>query len=212
MLSLKNFKRLSLEDKKIFDNLYAKYPPPHSDNIFTTMISWMKYIEYHYALVDSNIITMIKMDGEIQFRPPFGKPNIDLFKQVLDLAFKEGTDSPIGLIDNQTKKWMSKHFPKIKFIEDRDFFDYVYLSSDLAELPGSSYGKIRNRYNKFKRNYNYSTEIISEKNMDELAEFLKRWCLWRDCESDILLDNERIWYNGLARKVSLLGCSIRWKI
>ena len=77
------------------------------------------------------------------------------------------------------------------FEEHRDYFDYVYLSSDLAELSGSTYSKIRNRLNKFKRNYNYSTEQISEENMDEVMRFLDRWCLWRDCGSDPLLENER---------------------
>jgi hypothetical protein len=76
-------------------------------------------------------------------------------------------------------------------IENRDYFDYVYLASDLANLPGSGYGKIRNRLNKFKKNYEYSTEAINEENMNEVNEFLKRWCLWKDCDSDVVLANER---------------------
>jgi hypothetical protein len=58
-------------------------------------------------------------------------------------------------------------------------------------LKGSKYAKIRNRLNKFKNNYEYSIERISEENMNEVREFLKRWCLWKDCESDPLLENEK---------------------
>jgi len=58
-------------------------------------------------------------------------------------------------------------------------------------LSGSNYSKIRNRLNKFKRNYNYTIEKISEENMAEIGEFLKRWCLWKDCKSDLILENER---------------------
>jgi len=191
MISINDFKPVTLEDKKIFDKHYAKYPPVHSDNLFTTMISWKEYGDYHYAFVENNLIIMSKVKNRIQFRPPSGKPDKELFKQVFQLAISEGSDSPFGLIDTQTKDWLSTNFPKMELEPNRDYFEYVYLSSDLAELSGSSYSKIRNRLNKFKRNYNYIIEKISKDNMTEAGEFLKRWCLWKDCESDPLLENER---------------------
>ena len=191
MLSLDDFKRIALEDKPVFDKHYAKYPPVHSDNLFTTMISWMEYSNYHYAVVDENIVIMTELDNKIRLRPPSGKQNVDLLKQVLTLAVREGSEEPFGVVDTKMKEWISKEFPRLKFFEHRDYFDYVYLASDLANLPGTNYAKIRNRLNKFKKNYKYTTEIISEENMDEVNEFLKRWCLWKDCESDIVLENER---------------------
>jgi len=192
MLSLDDFKKLTLDDKIIFDTHYEKYPPVHSDYLFTTMISWIDYGNYHFAKIDDNIIIMSNINGEIRFRPPSGKSSIDLSKQVLELSKKEGADDyPFGMADLQTKELVSKHFPKIVFEEHRDFFDYVYSSSDLAELPGSNYAKIRNRLNKFRKNFGYDIETISEENMDEIGSFLKRWCLWRDCESDPLLENEK---------------------
>ena len=191
MLSLDDFKRIALDDKSVFDKYYAKYPPVHSDNLFTTMISWMEYSNYHYAVVDENIVIMTELDNKIRLRPPSGKQNVDLLKQVLTLAVREGSDEPFGVVDTKMKEWISKEFPRLKFFEHRDYFDYVYLASDLANLPGTNYAKIRNRLNKFKKNYEYTTEMISEENMDEVNEFLKRWCLWKDCESDIVLENER---------------------
>ena len=191
MLSLDDFKRISLNDKPVFDKHFSKYPSTHSDNVFTTLVSWMEYGNYHYAEVDGNIVIMSCINGQVRFRPPSGKHNFDLLKQVLNLAKKEDTDYPFGVIDKKTKEWISEHFPKLRFLEHRDYFDYVYLASDLAELPGSKYSKIRNRLNKFKKSYEYSIEKISEENMVEIKEFLKRWCLWKDCESDEVLENER---------------------
>jgi len=107
------------------------------------------------------------------------------------LKKKQDSNSPFAFIDIETKNWLSNHYPKLEFISKRDYFDYVYLSSNLAELPGSAYGKIRNRVNKFKRNWYYEIEKISEDNMYEIKEFLKRWCLWKDCESNSLLLNEK---------------------
>jgi len=191
MLSIDDFKLLSIEDKQLFNKHYAKYPPLHSDNLFTTMISWMEYGNYHFTFLDDNLVIYSKMSNQIRFRPPSGKFKKEVFDQVLKLAKKQDSDYSFGIIDLKTKEWMSKIYPKIKFEEHRDFYDYVYLSKDLAELKGSSYAKIRNRLNKFKRNYAYEIEGISEDNFDEIREFLKRWCLWKDCESDPLLENEK---------------------
>ncbi len=192
MLSLDDFKRITLKDKPVFDKHYSKYPPVHSDNIFTTLISWMEYGDYHYAVIDDNIVIMSQINGEIRFRPPLGEPRLDILKQVLSLAKREGSEHyPFGVIDTKAKEWISKYFPKLELLEHRDFFDYVYLSSDLAELPGAKYSKIRNRLNKFKRSYEYDIEEISKENMREVKEFLKRWCLWKDCDSDIVLENEK---------------------
>ncbi len=155
------------------------------------MVSWMDYAKPYYALLRDNLIIMANVGNQIRFRPPIGKRDKDVFQQVFQLAKKEGSLYPFVLIDVQTKDWLSQNFPTLKFIPHRDHFDYVYLASDLADLPGTEYRKIRNRINKFKRNYSYTTEKISEENFDEIRNFLEKWYLLKDCESDPLLESER---------------------
>jgi len=196
----------------LFDKHYAKYPPTHSDNVFTTMISWMNYSNYHYTFLKENLIIFTKINNQIRFRPPSGKYNKEIFNQVFQLAKKQNTKYPFGVIDFETKNWLSKNYPQLEFIPHRDYFDYVYLASDLAELSGSSYSKIRNRLNKFKKNYNYSIEGISNEDMDEVRKFLKRWCLWKDCKSVPLLENERkaiVYSMSYFRELGLSGIAIR---
>ncbi|DAC72872.1 MAG TPA: hypothetical protein DSN98_03095 [Thermoplasmata archaeon] len=189
MLSLDDFKKIGLEDKPVFDTHYRQFPPSHSGELFSTMISWGEYVEYHYVLVDNNIIIVSKdKDGEVLHHPS-GKFNEDLLKQVMALSIKE--NAIFGFIKKTEKNLLSAQYPSLTFVDDRDYFDYVYSASDLAELPGTKFGKIRNRLNKFTKNFAYITEEISEKNMEEVNEFLKRWCLWKDCGSDELLENER---------------------
>jgi hypothetical protein len=161
----------------------------HSSELFTTMISWGEYVEYQYVKIHDSIIILSKDSNGTVLHPPSGTFNKDLFTQVMRLAIKE--DSIFGFIKKTEKDLLSNHFPTLKIEEDRDIFDYVYRASDLAELPGTKYGKIRNRLNKFTKNFSYTTEEISQNNMDEVNEFLKRWCLWKDCSSNELLENER---------------------
>jgi len=189
MLSLDDFKKISLDDKPVFDKHYIRFPPDHSGELFTTMVSWGEYVEYRYAFKQNSIIILSKDANGTVMHPPSGEYNTDLFKQVMALANKENII--FGFIKKNEKNLLLTHFPSLKFLENREFFDYVYRASDLAELPGTKYGKIRNRLNKFTKNFAYETEEISEKNMDDIREFLKRWCLWKDCGSDELLENER---------------------
>ena len=191
MLSIDDFKPLTFQDKPLFDNHYKKFPPFHSDNLFTTMISWNEYAHYHYTLFKNYLIIMTKIKNRLRLRPPIGKPSKAIFYQVLNLAKREGSKYPLGLIDQASKQYLTKNFPHLEFIPHRGYFEYVYLSSDLAKLQGGKFSKIRNRLNKFKKENKYTTEDITEENLAEIRKFLKRWCLWKNCESDVLLENEK---------------------
>lgn len=191
MLSVDDFRPVTLEDKPLFDTHYARYPPFHSDYMFTTMVSWMDYAKYYYVFLDDAVILMTDINDQIRFRPPLGKRSVTLTRQVLELAKKQDSHYPLSLIDVDTRDWLSHNFPKLQFRPHEDYFEYVYLSSDLADLPGPPYRKIRNRLNKFKKRYTSTIEEISEDNFNEIKKFLERWCLWRDCDSDSLLQAEK---------------------
>lgn len=191
MLTLEDFHLLTLEDKLFFDEYYKTFPPIHSDNLFTTMISWMDYAKYHYAVVDDTLCIMTKIGNAIRFRPPIGKRSKTIADQVLHLAKQQDSDYPLGVIDAPTKDWLSTTYPNLVISPHRDFFEYVYTATDLAELSGSAYAKIRNRLNKFIKQYAYTIEQIDKDDIEEVREFLHRWCLWKDCASDPFLEQEK---------------------
>jgi hypothetical protein len=173
----------------VFDDFYSRYPQIHSSDLFTTIISWEESIEYRFVVYEHCLLLMSQTGKELQLRVPIGSFQTELFTQVVALAKEE--QATIGFIKSQEKSLISDHHPSLTFVEDRDFYDYVYRSSDLAILPGTAYAKIRNRLHKFTKTTPYATEDITDNNMDEVHEFLKRWCLWKDCASDEVLENER---------------------
>lgn len=191
MLLIEDFKPIKIEDKPIFDKYYKNYPPVHSDYVFTTLVSWMDYAKFCYMINNNNLIVASKINNKIQIKSPIGDKNKNIFDEVLKLAKQQESEYPFGVIDKNTKNWLENNYPNLELIPTRDYFDYVYNSTDLAELAGSNYSKIRNRLNKFKKNNEYSVESITEDNMKDIREFLKRWCLWKDCDKDPLLENEK---------------------
>lgn len=212
MLSIDDFKKITLDDREIFEKMYEKYPPIHSDNVFSTLVSWMDYGNYKYAFYKENIIIMSNIDKVIRFRPPIGEKKLDVFKDVMRLARKQSANYPFGMITNDVKDWLKEMYPSLTFYSHRDFFEYIYSSSDLADLKGSDYRKIRNRLNKFHKKYEFEIEKVSKGNMGEIKKFLKRWCLWKDCESDPILSHEKaaIFYSiDNFFKLELKGILIR---
>ena len=192
MLTLKDFEPLTLEHKPLFEKIYSSYPPRHSESMFTTLVSWLHYVDVRLLEMEETILLITEFDGHRQFRPPLGKPNAELLKAMVGLAKQEEGVRAIVGIEESKKEWMVRHCPDLEFVPNPDYFDYVYLTSDLAELRGKNYLKIRNKLNRFNKRYEHTVEPITRENFDEVVMFLRRWCLWRDCESNAMLENERI--------------------
>lgn len=65
-------------------------------------------------------------------------------------------------------------YPDVSAVADRDGFDYVYNSSDLAELKGKRYHSKRNHLNRFYEN-DWSFEPITAHNIPECRDVLAKW-------------------------------------
>ena len=191
MLSLDDFLPVTLESKPLFDAHFQKYPPVHSDYVFTTMAAWHEYAHYEYAFVDDSLVLKTTVDDMVQFRPPIGSMDKSLFSRVLELAASQEGAVPLSMVTDDVKAWIEAQFDQFSFVPILNYADYVYRSSDLSSLRGSEYRKIRNRLNKFVKNVSFETEQITEDIISEVRQFLKRWCIWRDCEDDPILKYEK---------------------
>jgi hypothetical protein len=191
MLLLDDFAPVTLDSKKLFDAFYLKYPPIHSDYVFTTMISWFEYAHYEYVFFEEALIIKININDILYFRPPIGRCKKSTFDQLISLAKKEGLGYPLTMVTEDMKQWIMNRYDSFEFVPKPEYDDYVYRSKDLAELAGSEYRKIRNRLNKFTKHNDYQVEDINDENIDEIKQFLKRWCIWKDCEDDPLLIYEK---------------------
>ncbi|MCK5037589.1 MAG: DUF2156 domain-containing protein, partial [Thermoplasmata archaeon] len=115
-----------------------------------------------------------------------------------EMAKEYGGERPLVAVQSDEIEWISKLYPNIKFTPNEDYFDYTYLAQDLAGLEGGNYAKMRSRISKFKRRYDCEVRDVSPNNYDEVMEFLKRWCQWKNCSGDPILAEE-----AAALKVSM---------
>jgi hypothetical protein len=163
----------------------------HSDNTFTNMVCWNHYAHYRYAYVRDSLLIMSTIDGVPRFRPPIGPRDPELMADLLRLGNDVSDCTPMVLIDPPTAVWMTSAFGQPDIVPDRDHFEYVYLAKDLAELPNGTYHSTRRQLSKFRKNYAYTLEPITAGNSHEVEEFLVKWCQWKQCEGDQVLENEK---------------------
>ncbi len=191
MLSDCDFKPVSLDDKAFFLDHYKHFPQVHSDNTFTNMVCWNHYAHYRYAYKENNIILSSTIAGLTRYRPPIGPRSPDLLRDVMSLAKNSSDEFPLVILDAKSKEWISGLYPELNLYPERKYFDYVYRTSDLAMLPGKSYSTIRHQLNQFQKNCEHTVEPITENNTSEVRSFLEEWCVWRDCDSEPVLANEK---------------------
>jgi hypothetical protein len=192
MLSQDEFKPVTLADRDFFTRHYELYPQTHSDNTFTNMVCWNHYAHYTYAYVEKNIIIASTIGSVTRFRPPIGPRNTALLHSLVRLASEVSDTEPVVLIDPDTAVWMQEISPGINLVPDRNHFEYIYRSEDLAGLPGKNYLTIRRQVNKFRRNCASTMESISRDNWEEVKRFLIEWCEWKGCEDgDPVLAHEK---------------------
>jgi hypothetical protein len=190
MLSQEDFRPVTLADREFFERHYALYPQTHSSSTFTNMVCWNHFTPYRYAYVNGNVIISRTTAGVTRFYPPTGPRDPELMREVIRLALDVGDDMPVVLIDPNTAQWIRELEPGLVLEPDRNSFEYVYMASDLAELPGKKYQKIRSQLNRFRKNCAHTLEPITQGNLEEVMELLRKWHDWKGCDKNPVLAHE----------------------
>ena len=100
---------------------------------------------------------------------------------------------------NQLDSCLTKHFPHlhVDWKTNRDDCDYIYLKSNLADLPGSLYQKKRNHISRFNRTYgdygtNWEFKSFPENDIKEdILTVARRWFTEKQGDQDLILQLEQ---------------------
>lgn len=127
------------------------------------------------------LITATGYDSRPYALPPWGSADGDAVREAAGLLFdvleSRGSEPqlfPVG--EKQFKEVFEGH--GFDGESDRDSADYVYLTENLANLPGKRYHKRKNRLSKFLREmgerYEYAT--LAAEHVEECKELAAGWC------------------------------------
>ena len=176
---MENFKELTLRDKDLFNNYLKDFNNKSYEYSFTSLYLWRDLCKTKYSIINNCLIIKKETNYGSFFMMPIGYNKATLQELILKLE-KLPTNDSIYLLgdieDNfiyDLKTLTNFHF---KIIENRDTFEYIYLTNDLLNLEGKKYHQKKNHYNSFINSYDYTvTSIDSEEKINDCLKLLSNW-------------------------------------
>ncbi|SCJ20706.1 Uncharacterized conserved protein [uncultured Clostridium sp.] len=147
---------------------------------FTTLYMWRHTYKTSYYIGDEFAIIVGEYEGDRFSVLPLAKK--DKIHKALDfmINYFKTEDHQIYLraVTKEVVELLQKDYPgKFKYIEERDYFDYVYDAESLRTLAGRKNQKKRNHINYFLKEYEgrFEYKKLEEKDFDQCIELLKAW-------------------------------------
>ena len=203
-MDLASAKKITLQDKQMFEKYFQKYPPQNSEFTFTNLFMWRYYynflhIEYkeHLILFSFDYLKKrrepIYSDSKdyIYFFPPIGPhPDqimLEIFEQIDNVEIHRVPDE---ICENLSR---DKKFFDLNLVclEDRNNWDYVHDRDEILNLAGNKYRQNRRWLQKFLNSYNYEFQILNQDLIEKCKELQLEWCEVRACTEDESLEAEQ---------------------
>ena len=175
------FKPLKCEDRGRFNEVVKKYHYQNAESSFTNLFLWSKSYDIKACFGDYALyISFIDRMGTQTYLAPFLydiNQSIKFALSELRAHIKtEGGDFCIkGVVRQIRDKIESEITADYVFFEDRDNFEYIYLSEDLISLTGKKFHAKRNHLNYFLRSYSYEYRPYDISLKDECARHINDW-------------------------------------
>lgn len=188
------FKPIKIKDKDIITSFTRVSDYQNCDFSFANMCSWRFLYDSEYAVAEDFLLIRFRIEeGRFAYMIPVGKGNLKFAVDLLEKdSYRHGHPLCMLGITPDAQEKLEKELPgEFKYIPERDYFDYIYLREDLAELKGKKFQSKRNHINKFRKEYSFEYVPITPDLVPRCLELEARWCLENDCEEKTDLMNER---------------------
>jgi uncharacterized protein len=190
-----DFKALDLDDRADFHAFLSQDPPRISELTFTNLFMWrLRFKPMWGTWGDCLLIMMHGDDGKPFGLPPIGPGRKDeAVKVLLDRIEELSQESP--RLCRVGKDFVENYVDSKSYAitEDRDNDDYVYLTDNLATLPGNRYHRKKNHLNRFLKNYEFEYRQLGQVAAEAFMELQEDWCELKDC-----VDNPSLSYEDRA--------------
>ena len=143
------FKKLEFHDLELIRSYYSEYTNRTCDRTIGGSFMWRDYFHTMYALVGDTLVMKCKKDGETVFCFPMGKEVDSALSEIEKYCEKEGIAPEFVSLSVEEMEYLKERYKNATIIENRDWSDYLYLTSDHANFSGRKFTTQRNHINKF---------------------------------------------------------------
>ena len=171
------FKKLELEHIPLVEKYLIKTSSEICDVTIGGIFIWRDLFKSEYALYDDMLFfKVIYLRNEIAFSTPMADDKIKAIEVLKIYCKNNGLPFIMCTITEKLLVQFKEYYKIKKVIEERDWFDYFYLSKDLINFTGKKYSTQRNNINKFKRMYSDNNfEKINNSNLKDIKDFFLKY-------------------------------------
>ena len=207
---LTRLKRLTLQDKPLFD----KYLRAHTTNLsayhFVNIYIWKDLFQISWAIIEDSLCVFYQdAIGIFMILPPLGKVSVEAIKKCFEVMNWYNQNSEISRIENVDEKDLAA-YTRVGFKAKLKDTEYIYVRKNLAGLVGNTYKHKRASCNHFSKKYN--AKIVPYR-LSMHKECLGLYDLWmakrKEENSDTLyqqmLEDSRISFRAALRSYQKSG-------
>ncbi len=173
------FRPFSIDDEPLVSRFLAINNYRNCDFSFATIFCWQHQYHTSFAMADDFFfIRYICDDGLPCYMMPLGEGDLSLaLNVILNDARENNYRFRIHAITLEMFQDIEKAVPNtFRFVENRDYYEYIYLSSDLINLSGKRFQDKRNHINRFRREYpNFEYKTITPELYPACLDLYYRW-------------------------------------
>ena len=219
------FKEINIDSYKELRPFFDLANYEACEYCFTTLYMWRDVYNTNYYINDDFAIIVGEYEGDrFSVLPLASKENMPkAIKFMVEYFKKEDKRIYLRAVTKEVVEHLSEEYPgKFNYIEERDYFDYVYDGESLRTLAGRKNQKKRNHLNYFLKEYEgrYKYKTLNKEDFDECIDMLKSWMKDKESQSaDDGIDDEFIGikkifdnYDILSKDVKVGGVYIDGKL
>ncbi len=188
------FSELTFEMRPILHPLFQNLKEGISEFTFANIYLFRKTHSYRISSLSSDQFIIAGTEGEENFfMAPFSVPE----KKILEVLFKNY--GSMKVVSEEQARVLENMGYEVE--EDRDNFDYLYNTAELAALQGRKFHRKKNLANAFIRNFNYKGKPLLEEYIEDAIIILEKWRKQRRDDGDYEAAKE-----ALLRSEELVLC------
>lgn len=197
------FKKIDIDSRDKLEKYLKIVDYEACEYCFTTLFMWQHLYNTEYYINDDYAIVVGEYEGDrFSVMPLATKENLDKAVDFIINYFKE-KDKKIYLraITKEVVDFLKENYKNdFKYIEERDFFDYVYDGESLRTLAGRKNQKKRNHLNYFIKEYEGRVEykLLEKDDFIDCTNLLKKWKN-NKIDNDNLVDGADDEYTSIMR-------------
>ncbi len=189
------FSPICLKDREWINKMLLEEQPEACEYTFANNFIWRGAYEVEVGQVCGCGIVRYQDKKGYRFSFPFGKGDkkavIEILKSYCREKMRPGYRLDFYPITDKHRRELIEWFPGQYVIDaDRDDFDYIYLTEDLASLKGKRYHGKRNHIARFQDDDDWSYEPLNEENLEECRRMEKEWVAIREDKWEEGVDEE----------------------